>query len=516
MGLARIGREDPWFRNADMNVHNMVDAICLNSNIPPNIIDQPGVPMKTLLALHYRLQGALGHVRVWNLEQFGASSAPLEEIPPLIRSQRKFSRGIVLVIALLAGLTMWTLTRDANAALFTAVLFSGSSALLFHGLLTRPELLCVGFGSVGALLCTALALRRSSGLGQYLWLLLAGLMVGLAFLSKLPGVVYLGLCAGWCGIHAVTASSTDPTESKSVRWGAALPLLAGAGGLFYLKSIQNYQGMMGELAVSRLHVVSILIVCTSVLFAVRGKAGWVRFGLDRLREGALIGAGFIIALPLTYTFLRLGLSEAVAQDYFSRVGGLLFNPEPMMNAMAVNTDIGGQFQKFITENRRLFTLTVILYLVLLPWPSVPLRRKLQVSLLLAVGFGLTLLMSKRYYLHQYNVFSHGALWMAVALCVQALWQAKASSLAKPLRVAVVSLLAIAGAVHVATGPARAQDFYLRYQDDSQPDNMFTRIFLFDHDAHPPAYTTIMREHYQTKEGFAAALKAYLETPENHF
>ena len=27
-----ISSEDPWYRNADMNVHNMVDALAINSN----------------------------------------------------------------------------------------------------------------------------------------------------------------------------------------------------------------------------------------------------------------------------------------------------------------------------------------------------------------------------------------------------------------------------------------------------------------------------------------------------
>ena len=54
--MAFISRTAPWYRNTDMNIHNMADALAINSSHSPNTIDQPGLPLKFLLALDFRIR----------------------------------------------------------------------------------------------------------------------------------------------------------------------------------------------------------------------------------------------------------------------------------------------------------------------------------------------------------------------------------------------------------------------------------------------------------------------------
>src|SRR4051812_48938204 len=79
--LAAISRQDPWYRNTDMNIHNVADALPLNSGQSPAMVDQPAFPTKFLLALDYRVRHYLGFLPVWNLKKFGDSPDPLREIP---------------------------------------------------------------------------------------------------------------------------------------------------------------------------------------------------------------------------------------------------------------------------------------------------------------------------------------------------------------------------------------------------------------------------------------------------
>ncbi|MDP2138461.1 MAG: hypothetical protein Q8J74_11485, partial [Candidatus Didemnitutus sp.] len=117
--MAFISANDPWYRNTDMNIHNMVDALAINASQSPNTVDQPGLPSKFLLALDYRLRHELGLLPVWNLHQFGASPDPLHEIPALIRIARIHSRILVILLILAAAGLIHVVTRELESACLT-------------------------------------------------------------------------------------------------------------------------------------------------------------------------------------------------------------------------------------------------------------------------------------------------------------------------------------------------------------------------------------------------------------
>ena len=79
----------------------------------------------------------------------------------------------------------------------------------------------------------------------------------------------------------------------------------------------------------------------------------------------------------------------------------------------------------------------------------------------------------------------------------------------------VPLALAAALIFALTIHARLKPKYFFYHDDlTLPVNDLTLTFLFDHDAHPPAYQQIMHDHYGSREEFAKTLQRYLSDPAN--
>jgi hypothetical protein len=521
--LEAISRRDPWYRNLDMNIQNTADALAINSGLSPNLIDQPGVPMNFLLALDFRARHFLGQLPVWNLKKFGDSADPLREIPALIHVGRTHSRILVLGFIIAAAVLAYSVSRSPAVACLTVILLGGSSGLLFHGLLTRPELLCVGFGNVLALLCTWRSTLPGPWLRNHLWLLLAGFFGGLAALTKLPGVCYLALCYGWCWLAALTAEKTAPVPivpraKEDGFWRGLLPTAAAGGVLWLLFRLSAFQDdELGAVAVGRLRFAAVAIGALPLLVLWPGRHPAWRFLLARFRELALLGAGALATFPTGYLLLRSILPEPVALDYIARTLHLLADPAAMMKILAANPQVGAVFLTFVRQDAFLFLTTPALVAALAFIPRVPPRLKAFLVLLLAGGVGLTLLLSKRYFLAQYSLFAQAPFLLIWALGLPQLagW-AKNSLVPWRRRLALVVAAGVVAAF-LLTAHRRTQLKYEGYQDDAMlPLNAFSLTFLFDHDTHTATYLRIMREHYGNREQFARSLDAYLANPDNRY
>jgi len=521
--LEGISRRDPWYRNLDMNIHNTADALAINTRLAPNLIDQPGVPLKFLLALDFRTRHFLGQLPVWNLKKIGDCEDPLREIPALIRVGRTHSRILVMGFIIAAAALTYSVSRSPAAACLTVILLGGSSGLLFHGLLTRPELLCVGFGNVLALLCTWRGTLPGPWLRNHLWLLLAGLFGGFAALVKLPGVCYLALCYGWCWLAALTAEKTAPVPAgpradEDDFWRGLLPAAAAAGVLWLLFRLSAFQDdELGAVAVGRLRFAAVAIGALPLLVLWPGCNSAWRFLRARSTELALLGGGALATLPVGYLLLRSVLPEPVALDYIARTLHLLADPAAMMKIAAANQNVGGVFLTFVRQDAFLFLATPALVAGLACMSPVPPRLKAFLVLLLAGGVGLTLLMSKRHFLAQYSLFAQVPFLLIWALGLHQLagWAEQSWSLWRRRLALGVAIGAVAA--FVVTAHRRTQYKYESYQDDAMlPLNAFSLTFLFDHDAHTATYLRIMREHYGDREQFARTLEQYLADPKNRY
>jgi hypothetical protein len=522
-GMAVISRTDPWYRNTDMNAHNMVDALSINSGVSPNGIDQPGLPLKYLLALDYRVRHYAELLPVWNLKKLGASPDPLREIPALIHVGRIQSRALVLLVILSAAWLTGSVAQNLESSCLTVILLCGSAGLLFHGMLTRPELLCVGFGNVLALTCVWRATAASSRPRNYAWLFLAGLFVGVSALTKLPGVCYLAVCYAWCWLAALTASPDAPRSvprpGQTEFWWGLLPVASGAAALLLLFQIEKYHAGFDPVMMVRLRVASVLVAVLPLLALWPRSPGFRSFLLERSRELTLLGGGVLAALAISYLSLRAVMTESSATDYLTAVLHILINPTPILrDLLATKPNVPREFLQFFEETPVLFVSATVVTLVVCALRAVPLRIKAFIALLLATALGMALLMSKRYFTAQYSIFPQVPLLLVWSLSLSAFfgaWRKKGST---PEEIHwAFPIIFVAVFVLMLTGYFRLQPKYTHYQNDaSLPVNGLTLTFLFDHGVHTAPYLKIMKDHYGDRENFAKALDQYLADPANRY
>jgi len=518
--LVDISRHDPWYRNTDMNMHNMVDSLAINSSAVPNRVDQPGLVSKYLLALDERIRHEFGILPVWNMRRFGSIAEPLHAIPPLVRAGRAHQKLLVALFILSAAGMVYAVTRKALAACLAVILLSGSSALLFHGLLMRPELHCAWFGSVLALFCVWRATEADGWSEQHLWLFLCGLMVGLAALSKLPGICYFGLCYVWCWFAAVLRTlrrqpESRPSVATEYRRGI-LPAVASLLLLGLLMLLARVESTLGEVAVLRLRMAAGTLGFLPLLLIRDCDRPFLRFLQERCRELLLLAAGLCTALPLSYLALRAVMTETAASEYMARVLAFVIDPGPTMRSLVDTTDSTPALGQYLRRDLVLFIAVSVAGLGLLRLRPADVKPNAFLFLLLAGASGMILVMSKRHFTPYYGIFFQVPLLLASAIAAQGLLDWLQARLAARSVARWLGLLAAGMATLLLLGGLpRVRSLYENYQSDAAlPVNDLTLTFIFDHDAHAAAYLKIMRDRYGSRAQFRTVLDEYLADPAN--
>jgi len=522
--MARISYIDPWYRNTDMNIHNTADALAINSGLPPNHIDQPGVPMKYLLALDFRIRHSLGLLSVWNLKEFGLSPDPLREIPKLIRIGRVHSRILVLVFIVAAGCLVYTITTSREAAGLAVILLCGCLPLLFHGLFTRPELLCVVFGNIIALLCVWKSVLATQRPQKHGWLLLAGIFCGLSTLEKLPGICFLPFCFAGCCIGALTSPQTSSKNTQEIAssesrfWDGLLPAGCSVSVLWLLFYLESYPNVLSHVAIFRLRLVAVVIAVTPIIALWHGSSRIWRFLQSRTIEAAVLGGGALLSLFLIYLCMRAVMSDITAADYMTRMIHYLFDPASTMKTLLDSSDTTLVLLQYFQQNPFLFISTPILVLGILFVRQVPLRIKALITLVLLGAFGIALVMSNRHFTLHYSIFPQVPLLLVWALSLSGLSNCilnrNKSTPAIKWGHSAVAFLAF---TFVLTAYPPLKQRYQNYQNDATlPVNDLTLTFLFDHDAHTATYLQIMRDHYGNRDEFKKLLEQFLNDPQNRY
>ena len=516
--MTHLSASDPWYRNTDMNMHNLVDALTLNSGLAPKQMDQPGVTLKCFLALDYRIRHELGLLPVWNLQELDASPDPVAELPALVRIGRVHSRVIVMLLILCAAGLTHDVTRNREATVLCLILLSGCSGLLFHGLLTRPELLCVGFGGVLALWAAWRSSASRWWPARQGWLVTAGFLGGLSAMGKLPGVCFVAMAFAWCWIAAWIAPGRESDHSDDRGLAGFTPsLVAVTGGLatfWLLVVLTPHHDDLGPVVVQRMRLAGLGAALLPLLVLPRGRGRTWSFLRERIRELGLLAGGLLGAFAACYLLARLMLPVDSAGQLFTRALHFLVNPGPyMVSFLSTTPNTVREALAFMREAPFAFGGAGLAILVVFLLRGTSPRLRAFIVLLAAGAIGLVLLLSRRYFAAQYGIFPQVPLLIVVALgfhafCLHARETALPgkSTVQKQLIFAVALLLMV-------TAYFRLQPKYTCFQDDARlPTNEFTRTFIFDHDAHPAAYRELMRRHYGDRQQFVAHLEAYLADP----
>lgn len=518
LGLAWAGvhqrtAHDPWYRNADGDIHAMVNALALNSDVAPGRIDQPAFTTQYLLALDYRVRHFTGLLPDWNLRKFGRSEEPLRQMPALIQLGRAHSRMLVVFVILSAAVLTWRITRNVEASCLAVALLCGSAGVLYHALLNRPELVCAWFGTLLTPFCLWQSATARSARANQLWLFLAGTASGLALLTQLPGAIYLLSSYAWCWLVALLdrkAVATDAPAAPSF-W-SGLPAIA-AGLLLCLlaRLAASPSGPLSASAMWRIQALALGVGLLPLLAFWNATRHRGSFLLDRARELALLAGGAVAALLLAYTALRVVLSGPVAGEYFSRLLEFLFHPDARL---ASAPRAAREILLFVKESPLLLAGAAGLAAVVCGSAAVPARLKALVVLLLANGFALLLLLSRQGFLESAGVFLQlPLLWLlALASAALGIWRTPERT-EEGVHWAVPVVLA-ASLVFLLTSPFRLAPKYPSAPATAQPlpvDDL-TLTYLFDHTAHPERYRQLMWDRYGSRENFAQALERFLANP----
>ncbi|MBX3750691.1 MAG: hypothetical protein KF897_11440 [Opitutaceae bacterium] len=517
--MRSLSAEDPWYRNTDMNIHTIADALCLNSGFAPGVVAHPAAPSRYLLALDFRLRNEFGLLPVWTLKRFARSAEPLRELTRLVHVGREHSRLLVIAFMLVAAAFVRSVTGRFDLACLAIVAFGGSAGLLFHGLLLRPELLCAGFGLI-ALHLAWLAMATPRPASRALWLLLAGVAAGLALLSKLPGLLCLGFAGVWCLLAPLLPKlpgREDPARRSAPGWGAALCLAAGLAVLTLLLLPVSGRALLDPAGAARLRPAVLFVTLAPLLHFLGAQRPVPRFLVDRAHDLALLVAGMLVALTGWFALLRLVMAPDQAADYMAKILNTVCYPDTWME---IYTHPGAahrlqELWRFILDAPLLFALGAAFTLGLAFMSRIPARWRALQLLLLAQALTFALVMGSREFLEQYSVFTQTPLLLIWPVGVAALTSlaslpADAPGNDWPAALAGTAALFLSLTVVLSLGPK-----YRSFQDDATlPVRDLTITFLYDHDMHPPAYLKAMKQRYPTRVDFRAALDHHLADPAN--
>ena len=514
--MSCISRHDPWYRNTDMNVHNVADAISLNAGYSVGTVDQPATATKFLLALDFRIRNALGLLPVWQVKRFARSPEPLRDLARLIRAGREHNRALVMLLILAASVFVGQVTRRVDTACLAIMLLCGASGLLFHGLLLRPELLCTLFGGVLAPYAVWIAGWYSRPTRRFLWLCLSGFSIGVALLAKLAALYYLLLLLAWVIIYP-SLTTSDEEIASDTRRAIATCLLAGSSSLVLLLVVGLQPESIDPIASARLRFASVVIALLPLgaQFAAQSPTG--RFIRRRVLAFSALLAGALLAVPLCFGMLRTILPASTAAAYMAKILNTVFYPDALVKIFTQEGMVHRlhEMGRFLLETPALFTSTSCLVAILCILRGIPRSIRSMTLLLLAQGIGMVVMMSKRQFTDQYGIFAHVPLlviWPIGLAGLDEWWRNRVSPGEQNWPVALVASGAI---ILVAAMPLALAPKYNRFQNDaSLPVSDLTVTFLYDHAAHPQAYLDAMKRHYPTRREFVEALDLFLLNPAN--
>lgn len=186
-----ISGQFPFYFIWDMDLPTVLDIIVMQSGLHPDHVNLPGFGMYLVLDLWIGLAKHLNWISAVDLDALANSMSPLACVAELTDCVRSLSPFIDLGFALFQGLALTFLLRiPAPLALLVFAVFLSQSSSLYHAAMNRTELYAMFFWGMG-FCALAVAARNQARRAKALWILAAGVALGLAILTKLQVVLYV-------------------------------------------------------------------------------------------------------------------------------------------------------------------------------------------------------------------------------------------------------------------------------------------------------------------------------------
>ena len=186
-----VAHQYPYYFAWDMDLTVTQDCLLIHSRLLPDLIVHPGTGMYLLLHPSLEAARALGVVSVLSLDELAQSLNPLSGAAELTSYIRTHSPLLAMGAVLLLWGALVIVFRPAPVWRVLLLVTLGTQAsFLFHAALVRSSLYAVFFWSA-AMCLAALAAMSGRPRPRTVWLLLAGVAMGLSVMAKIQAVFYV-------------------------------------------------------------------------------------------------------------------------------------------------------------------------------------------------------------------------------------------------------------------------------------------------------------------------------------
>jgi hypothetical protein len=497
----------PWYGQFEANPPTLPDALALNTGLAPAGVREPGLPSSYLLALDWRAQTRLGSGPDSRLEALAKSTEPLAQIRALAERSRAHSRALVILLILAGGALACAVIPGWESGALAVALLSSSAGLLYHGLVTRSELLGCGFGVIGVSLGVWLGSTAGTWRQHHLWLFFAGVCGALAALTQPSGIFHLFVGGTWCWLAALVSPVQRAGRPQLI--GGFLPVVS-AVLLLLLAHQASVLGVTTAVTAERLRALAALagLLPLAALWGEPGRIG--RFLRDRACELALLAGGALAALVLVYAAVGSILPPEAALATWAGQLELFFYPRTFLeNFVGAPAGVGHGVVRLVRESPFLFVAATALALTACALRDVPVRAKAFIGLLLASAFGVTWQLAHQPFTAAAGVGLEVPLLLVCAIALTAVGPWSRGGGSRPW---LAPIVLVASAVLLATLPLRLGRISPAPASENRAIAGPTLQNLFDHPALPPAYHQMMKDHYGDRAGFERALEQYLARP----
>src|SRR5579863_462829 len=182
-----------WWRNADMDLVMVYNALALNDGKPQLYFDHPGYLTILSVKVWFQLLHGLGLLDGYSLSAIPQASGPEAfdaAMTSAIRAGRVFAFLISIGFVLIFAALMRLIVRDWRVALIATFVFAASGGIAVHSRILRTELLAA-CPAIFALMILIVVGRRAT-VARPLWMALAAALCVLGLENKVQVISLVG------------------------------------------------------------------------------------------------------------------------------------------------------------------------------------------------------------------------------------------------------------------------------------------------------------------------------------
>jgi hypothetical protein len=320
-----FNRGFPYYRIWDMDLAVAQDTLWIHSDKYPHVLGHPAFGMYLVLALSQKVAFWCNALSVLSLDDLRGCLDPLGAMAEFTDYIRHHSPLFALAIPFFLWLALLKICRPGRAWSLLLLVFLGTQhSLVYHASMVRSELYSVLFWAL-AVWIMSLAIATARPVLGALCLTLAGLFLGLSFLTKVQALIYLAACPPLLFLGTSVATVPPYTRDPALLSRASHVLFISLGLLdlvffcgclaaasrtvipedIWTSAVGDYS--VQPIAYLLLLVLAVLVVAHSII-AIRGRESVSAFRISAAL--VLILTGFLASF-LTHMFVFSSTSRSL-------------------------------------------------------------------------------------------------------------------------------------------------------------------------------------------------------------